>query len=290
MEVRRNIAPEDVTFANKHIVFVEGDSNSIDVKILSRMLDIRVEPMGKSYWIKSVAQALAPYHPTYYFLIDRDHHTDANVDEYWSKFPDTDTPNLLIWRKKEIENYFLDPDYLVQSKYLRKSADELKLVILRNSQSRLFMNAANQVIISIREDCKANWINTFTKFEQFRDKKTAIEKLKDTDAFAKFREKVSEMTAETEIVRRFDSFHNQMSEGDSELSWGKGRWLDMLSGKEILHDVLNSNCFQVKDRNNKIVSGKGKFDAIIADLLSKENLPCDFLELRKLIQQRVENG
>ena len=53
-----------------------------------------------------------PHHPTYYFLIDRDHHDIDFINRSWYNFPDPNTHNLLIWRKREIENYFLEPNWL----------------------------------------------------------------------------------------------------------------------------------------------------------------------------------
>jgi hypothetical protein len=79
MQAKRNISPEEINFSSKHILFVEGNADSIDVEALGTILDVNIEPMGPSYWIKSVAQALAPMHPTYYFLIDRDHYDDDNI-------------------------------------------------------------------------------------------------------------------------------------------------------------------------------------------------------------------
>jgi len=80
---------------------------------------IRIRPLGPSYSVKSVAEALHPFHPTYYFLIDRDyHHNDDFVGRCWDNFPDPATHNLLVWRYREIENYFLEPDYLAYSDFL----------------------------------------------------------------------------------------------------------------------------------------------------------------------------
>ncbi|MBF0566686.1 MAG: hypothetical protein HQK89_15785, partial [Nitrospirae bacterium] len=64
--------PEEVS--DKHVLFVEGESEeSVDPEIITELFDemIEVKPLGSSYSIKSVAQALYKYHPTYYFLIDR---------------------------------------------------------------------------------------------------------------------------------------------------------------------------------------------------------------------------
>ena len=68
--------PEEVLSGGQHVLYVEGkDNNALDIKVLSELLDppLQIKALGPSFSVKSVAQALYPYHPTYYFLIDRDH-------------------------------------------------------------------------------------------------------------------------------------------------------------------------------------------------------------------------
>ncbi len=122
MIIRSNIQSEELAFNAGHILYVEGKPDSIDVRVLSAILPVSVRPMGASFYIKSTAESLYKTHPKYYFLIDRDHYDDEMVEKYWAGFPSADTPNLLIWRKKEIENYFLDPTYLEQSSYFNRKS------------------------------------------------------------------------------------------------------------------------------------------------------------------------
>jgi hypothetical protein len=294
LTVKRNIRPEEVSFDRKHVLFVEGDFDSMDYRILSRFLcDIKVQPMQKSYWIKSVAEALAPVHPTYYFLIDKDHHSDDEVNRCWREFPNPNTFNLIIWRKREIENYFLDPNLLSRSRYLTKSTakSDLQSKILESAQKRLFINIANQVIVSVREELKSNWIKIFTEKQGFSDKHSAINILKKTKEFEIFRNNVGAKTAETELIDRFESIHELVSKGDETLSWDRGNWISMLAGKEILNDILNSTYFKVKDVQNNFLQGKEKVKHIISDLIKNGDsyLPDDFMALKKLIKKRMEN-
>ncbi|WP_236861736.1 hypothetical protein, partial [Candidatus Magnetominusculus xianensis] len=63
----------------RHRLFVEGgDGDIVDSEFLKIFLHsvIDIYAMGPSFHLKSVATALYPYHPDYYFLIDRDHHDD----------------------------------------------------------------------------------------------------------------------------------------------------------------------------------------------------------------------
>ena len=119
IEVRRGIRSEEVRHHGQHVLFVEGDKGSVDPEVLNKLFSnkISIEPLGPSSSVKSVAKALQTYHPTYYFLIDRDHYDDSFVEKCWDDFPDPKTNNLLIWRRREIENYFLDPDYLSRSDF-----------------------------------------------------------------------------------------------------------------------------------------------------------------------------
>lgn len=128
INVTTGIRAEEVRLQGQHVLFVEGrDKDSVDPKVLNTLFSggLRIEPLGPSFSVRSVAEALHPHHPTYYFLIDRDHHEHDFVEGCWKNFPDPDTNNLLVWRRREIENYFLEPRYLVQSKYCRVSEERL---------------------------------------------------------------------------------------------------------------------------------------------------------------------
>ena len=101
ISVKKSIRSEEIRFRGEHILFVEGkDKNAVDPKVLSQLFDnkIRVEPLGASFSVKSVSEALYLHHPSYYFLIDRDHQDDDFVQKCWKNFPAPETHNLLIWR------------------------------------------------------------------------------------------------------------------------------------------------------------------------------------------------
>ncbi len=180
LTVSRGSRPEAVLQGAEHVLFVEGKGvNALDPKVLEALFgprsSLRIEPLGASFSVKSVAEALHPHHPKYYFLIDRDHHDNDFINRCWNNFPNPDTYNLLIWRRREIENYFLESDYLIQSQYCRVEKDDLEQQILQFANKRLFLDAANHVIISIREELKRNWIETFSNPDEFSSKKIALE-------------------------------------------------------------------------------------------------------------------
>lgn len=289
--VKVGIQPEEVT--RRHVLFVEGsDEDSVDPKVLSNLFSnkISIEPLGPSFSVKSVAEALQTYHPTYYFLIDRDHYDDSFIEERWDNFPDPNTNNLLVWRRREIENYFLDPDYLSRSKFCRVSQGSLEKEILRSANDRLFLDVANHVVIHIREELKENWIQKFTNPEEFSTKEDALQKLQKANEFGLYSNKVQEKVSLTELERRFSEFLERMTGGQKPLSFGVGEWLDLVQGKKVFNRVVNSACFQVTTADGTALSGRAKMKEIVKDLLRKGDAvqPRDFTRLKNLIIARIE--
>ena len=288
--------PEEVRFGAQHVLYVEGDKNSLDIKILSRLFSdlppqigsLQIEPLGPSFSIKSVAQALYSYHPTYYFLIDRDHRDIECVNRCWRNFPAPDTYNLLIWRKREIENYFLEPSYLVQSRFCQVEQGDLEQKILQSATKRLFLDVANHVIISIREELKENWIENFSNPDDFSSKEIALEKLKHASEFARHRTNVEQKVSVEEVEHRFGERLEAMTDGRDQLAFGVGDWLAMVQGKKVFAEVVNSECFRVQDAEGAVLQGKQKVNEIVKELLKASKvLPADFVELKQLITERI---
>lgn len=279
----------------RHKLFVEGsDRDVIDVEALKVLLPmVDIEAMGPSFHLKSVATALHPSHPDYYFLIDRDHHDNRTVEDSWRNFPDHSKSNLLIWRKKELENYFLDPDYLQKSQWIKPEYSKevgrelLKRKIVDLANSRLFMEVANRVIVTIREGQKQNWIEMFTNPADFPDAIKAKERLLGKVEFKDRRERVSSSLTNEAIVGWFEKSLAEISGGVIPLRFGCGGWLDLISGKEILRQITNG-CFQVTDAAGAVVQGDEKHLEVIKDLMRLEILeqPKDFRELHGLIDRR----
>lgn len=292
ISVKKSIRSEEVLHSSQHVLFVEGkDNNSVDPKVLNELFDnrLRIKPLGASFSVKSVAEALYSHHPSYYFLIDRDHQDDEFIKRCWENFPDPVTHNLLVWKRREIENYFLEIDYLVESKYCKVGKEELERKVLEFAKARLFLDVANHVVITIREELKCNWIKKFTNPDDFSNKETALEKLKAASEFEQYTSKVSEKVSVAELENRFDEHLKCMTGGQSEISFGTGSWLSMIQGKKVLSQIIHSECFLVQDAEGTQLSGKKKLNAVIKDLLGKDEdiLPADFNELKRLIQTRL---
>lgn len=290
---RTGIRPAEVRFRSQHVLFVEGkDRRSIDPNVLGQLLDpsIRVEPLGPSYSVKSVAEALHNYHPEYYFLIDRDHQDEAFVESCWRNFPDPDTHNLLVWRRREIENYFLEPEYLSHSRFCRVGRNELKEQVLGFSNARLFLDAANGAIISIREELKKNWIQIFSNPQEFPDAETALSRLQAAREFEDHRKNVARNVSAAQVGRRFRKCLDEMTGGQSRLDFGTGKWLSLIQGKKILSQLINSPSFHVQTADGTVVTDiKEKINDVANDLIQQDDSvqPQDFIELKRLIHERI---
>jgi hypothetical protein len=239
----------------------------------------------------SVAEALYVHHPTYYFLIDRDHHDDNYVEDCWNKFPNPDTHNLLVWRRREIENYFLEPEYLFQSNYCQVSQDELGRKFLEFANERLFLDTANHVVTSIREELKRNWIQKFSNPSDFSNKEMALEKLRSANEFDQHRTNVNQKVSAEEVERRFHEYFKIMAGGQAQIAFGVGDWLHMIQGKKVLVRVINSGCFRVPATDGSLLSGGAKINEVVKNLLQKDSSiqPDDFVLLKQLIDSRI-NG
>ena len=296
IQVAKGTRPEEVKQRSRYVLFVEGsESDSFDPQIIGELFDgmIRIEPLGASYSVKSVAEALHPFHPTYYFLIDRDHyHDDDIVNDYWGNFPDPETHNLLIWKYREIENYFLEPDYLVYSDFLEVSKSALEDKIKTFCQQRLYLDVANYVIVSIREGLKRNWIQIFTDPADFNTRDQALVELHNADAFETFKSDVAVAIDQDDIERRFDDILNIMTNGFEQLEFGKGKWLEMTQGKKVFSQVINSNCFRVVDLEGNLLQCKDKINQVAKNLLRKEieKQPDDFRKLKTLVEDRLNSS
>lgn len=294
IRVEKGIHSEQVRQNARHVLFVEGRGNdSMDPQIIGELFDgmIRIEPLGASYSVKSVAEALHPFHPTYYFLIDRDHHDDDFISRCWENFPDPQTHNLLIWKYREIENYFLEPDYLACSDFLKVNKKVLANKIRQFCQERLYLDAANHVIVTIREELKRNWIQKFTNPSDFKTREQAVETLRTANEFEIFKIDVVDRIDLDEIERRFDNVLNIMTNGIESLEFGSGKWLEMIQGKKVLSRVVHSECFKVADRDGNLLQGQKKVNQVVKNLLLKDisKQPDDFRKLRCLVEDRLRS-
>ena len=294
--IRQGAEAEEVRQSAKYTFFVEGkDDNTIDPQVLTDLLHpmpIQIKAMGPSSYIRSVAEALHKHHPYYFFLIDRDHHDNDSVEKCWQQFPSENTCNLLIWRRKELENYFLLPEYLEKSQWLTYSKNKLKEKIRLLASERIFLDAANMVIVDCREKMKKNWVTSFkdSDRERFRTKEEALQQLLQKEDFAHKNKDVSNKLHQDFLVGCFEEAINNLFGGQSELIFGYGTWLEMVSGKSLLPTLI-STCFRVKDLKGRTLQGNERLMVIVKELLKlpiKEQ-PDDFRELHRLISIQMRS-
>ena len=295
LQVRKGVRSEEVRGDGEHVLFVEGsEDGSLDQAVLRALLrrELRIETMGPSYSVKSAAQALARHHPNYYFLVDRDHHDDQFVEDCWRNFPDPDTDNLLVWRRREIENYFLDPPFLLESAFCQSEEETLTEMLLQAAQEKLFLDVANLVISSVREEQKTTWMEHFSNPAEFATKNEALARLTSAGEFEDRRRRVSSMITKPKLRRRFAEYLEMMTGKGENLVYGKGKWIEMMKGKKVLAALINSSEFNVANADGESLTGKDKVYEVVRELAVKNvpSRPSDFLELRRLIQGRVRGA
>jgi len=161
--------------------------------------------------------------------------------------------------------------------------------LVRLAQERVFLDVANLVISSIRADQKTNWVQNFTNPADFVSREAAVEQLISQEAFVRRREQASEMLSQGELTERFDKRLALMTGGQETLTYGTGRWIEMISGKKVLPQLLNSGGFKVKDANGQRLTSEEMEKEIVKELAVKnvDSRPRDLGTLQQLIQNRV---
>lgn len=290
--VRTGASPQDVLQGAKHVLFVEGTTGGLDVAVLEELLGLRlrVEPLGPSFSVRSVAQALRDHHPEYWFVIDRDDWDDEAVEASWQRFPDPAHDNLLIWRRKELESYFLEPEWVSRSRYLRPAVtpDQLKVWIASEANQRLWLEAANRVLIKARIAVKQRRASVFKASEaRGLDREQVLDRLLGSPQLASLRSATSIDLSEERIRVAFDEEVDRLSGGAIPLAWGTGRWRDLGSAKPLFRGMTNQ-WFHVPDQSKPErprLTGRDAERAIAVELLRhhQDAMPTDLGELRVIM-------
>jgi len=296
MKFQRGGDATQVLQAAKHKLFVEGkDSQEIDPAVIHELLNnndltaIEVQPMGGCDNVRSAAQALIHQHPSYYFLIDRDDQDQATVDQSWVKFPDPTAFNMLIWRKRELENYFIDPDYIGKSSFLKPDID-VRQRILDVCCNRLFLDAANLTLLYLsRELRRPLAIGHFANPKLFKNENEGVLQLERLSGFTDKKSSVVAVLEKDFVKQKYSNFVNELSGGVYPLQYGAGTWLERMSGKEIFRVIANE-CFQVRNASNALLQGKEQNKQIAKELVSLPlaQQPSDFQYIINLLKIRIK--
>jgi len=294
IEAESRARPEDVRQSARHRLFVEGaDPDGPDPFVLRELLGdlpVRVDALGPSFHVECAAAALAPSHPTYYFLIDRDHRSDEAIEKTWTEFLEPDKSSLLIWRRRELESYLLLPEYIGKSEWLKCSADELLACIVRECQKRVYLDAANLVIIRLREELKEKWVEQFPSPEDFATAGDALKALLDCPELKARAQQTADRLEPARIEELFHGVLNRMLDGEAKVTPNRGEWLAMVRAKHVLPSVI-SKCFKVTDLQGHTVQGREARHAMATRLLAlpPADQPDDFRQLHRLMEQRVRS-
>lgn len=196
-----------------------------------------------------------------------------------------------MWRKRELENYFLDPEYLSMSKYVGVSESQLRKKILESCNRRLFLDVANMVIVHIREEQKSNWVETFSRISDFKNSDEAIQQLLSLPEFAERKRTVSKTVGKNFVKRTFVNLLDEVSGGALPLEFGRGNWLSSLRGKKLLPSIINQ-CFVVRDLKGTALQGREKLKFVAEQLVSGplSGQPDDFAQLYELVHARIAAG
>lgn len=266
--------------ANKQL-FVEG---AFDFEVLSTVLrrpSITVVQLNGSRVIKSAADAFKKVAPGYYFIIDRDHLPNEQVNKYWNDFMKGKS-NIISWRKKEIENYFLEPKLLARSKYISAGTTPAKIkeAITKFADSRKYYFAANRVILQIKSKFYNKNITDIGAFiPEYESLESTLQRLHNFNDFDKQIKTIKD--AQAKIDDLFEHEVGTYTSGSPKLSWTKGEWRDLMPGKEILnHLICNSGCFRQTCRDEG--GNENLVTRIIRELLLEDPgaAPDDFIAVR----------
>lgn len=294
--IRTGVASQEVLQGARHFLFVEGTRDGLDVTVLHELLTpkLRVEPLGPSFSVRSVATALHQFHPEYWFVIDRDDWDDAVVNASWINFPDPAKDNLLIWRRKELESYFLDPAWVCNSRYRKPSTTPVALQswLTAEASKVLLLESANRVLIAKRnriKGCKGDLLVTKDIEGCTRDQ--VVEKLVASPLLASLASTTTAELAELQIRTAFDDEVAKLSGGVDPLAWGQGRWRDLISAKPLFRSMVNQ-WFEVPDHaegGKARLTGRDAERAVAVDLLKnhQDTMPADFSELKRILDHVI---
>ena len=88
----------------------------------------------------------------------------------------------------------------------------------------------------------------------------ALEKLKRANEFEQHRTNVENKVSVEEVERRFYECLEVMTNGQDQLVFGWGDWLNMVQGKSVFRQVINSGSFQVKTTDGTALQGREKIN------------------------------
>jgi len=293
LTIETGAAAQAVLQGAQHVLFVEGTKDGLDVTVLGELVSpkLRVQPLGSSFSVRSAATALHVFHPEYWFVIDRDDWDEGVVEASWAHFPDPAYDNLLIWRRKEVESYFLEPDWLARSAYWKPtaSASELREWIAAQASASVWFAAANRVLVSRRNLVKRSPGPLLSEGQAHGRNASEVEELLVAAPLLQgLRDTVSSGVTEVEVRSAYHKECALLTGGVFPLQFGSGTWRELMPAKAMFRGIVNQ-WMRVPDQSrpgNARLTGRAAERAVAVDLLKNhhEYAPADLLKLRALLE------
>ena len=100
--------------------------------------------------------------------------------------------------------------------------------------------------------------------------------------------KAADVLSPSNVQSLFDKAMNDLNGDRTRLEYGKGKWLELIEGSEVLPTVV-ARCFQVCDSQNRVVQGPVAVKEVAKSIVRLDPVrhPRDFQELVQLINDRV---
>lgn len=284
----------------ERVLYVEGRKGSLDPHALTPLLapfavDVRAiggcdelaAAVRALRWADEAAADLIAKRE-HYCILDRDHRSDEEVEATWEG-PFTGELPLLYWRRHEIENYFVEPEFLIQSRYVKNSATvakmERKLLVV--AREHVYLDAANLVIKELRAKSKHFELEEFKlKEAAFGSPDEARESLLSARNYDACKRRRSRLFGKKRLTSRFDHYLGLMVGKSAEcpLGMGQGRWLQLMEGSKLAPAVIAGQFFQVPRGDGGNLQGRPMFRRVVEDLMRRfdelEYKPQDLVELR----------
>lgn len=160
--------------------------------------------------------------------------------------------------------------------------------IEKAAEKRVYFDAANLVVIGLREGQKQTWIKAFPKCTGFENRSKGLEMLLGCPELLCRAEAVGRDLKPAEIKQRYESEVDDLLGKEASPRYGFGSWLSRMSGKGFLKEVLKG-CVKVVNTEKKTVQGSGALQMVARELVSRglSCQPSGFQELHRLLATKV---
>lgn len=295
MTIRPTEYPHQKLIMDVPTLYVEGKRGGIDEQVMRNAcegISLDVHALGGSSNLRNLAVPFSNLYKNVYFLIDRDHRIDSEVENIISEFQGGG--NLLIWEKRELENYFLDVEFLSKSKYL-SNAECLKKTMLEEAQKRIYRDAAESAFLELLYEfnIRKYFKKKFT-IGKFNTKESAERELKSTN-LKKYEHHLGKCFTMERLLQKFERKLNLISGGYKKLNYHNNNWANIMNGSDLLEKISKSSAFSFKDAESDLTGKKDKHVIIVLEIMNKDrhnhhekgNIPDGIWNIRELIRKRA---